>query len=262
MKSQADKASDFQALHEAEPFLIPNPWDAGSAKVLARMGYKALATTSAGFAFTLGRLDGEVALDELCEHVAVLAEATDLPVSVDLEDGLGDPGVAITRVAEAGAVGASIEDWGADDGIRPLDVAVERLSSAVEAARRLDFPFMLTARAENHFRGNPDVGDTIARLTAYEEAGADVVYAPWLKDASEIRAVAEGTSRPLNVLAHPGLGLTFAELADAGAQRVSVGAWLAFTALGGFARAAERMRDDGDFSGLGDARHPREWLAD
>ena len=258
MKSQADKASDFRALHEGDPFIIPNPWDAGTAKVLAGLGFRALATTSAGHAFTLGRLDGEVTLDELTEHVALIAEATDLPLSVDLEDGLGDPGEAITAVAEAGAVGASIEDWGTDEGMRPVEVAVERLTAAVEAAARLDFPFTLTARCENFVRQNPDLDDTIARLQTYEEAGADVVYAPFLPDPDSIRAVADATQRPLNVLARP--GMTMQQMAGAGAQRVSVGGWFTFTALGRLVEAAEQARDHGDFSAIAAARHPREWL--
>ena len=204
---QQQKAADFRALHEGEAFLIPNPWDAGSAKVFAGLGFKALATTSAGFAFTLGRLDGDVTLDEVIDHVRVLDQATSLPVSVDLENGYGhepeQAALAITRAAEAGAVGGSIEDYGPEHGIYELDHAVERVAAASEAARRLGFPFTLTARAENFFRGNPDLEDTIARLQAYEQAGADVLYAPALRSAEQIRAVCEATSKPLNVLAHP-----------------------------------------------------------
>ena len=259
MKSQADKASDFRSLHEGEPFIIPNPWDAGTAKVLAALGFKALATTSAGHAFTLGRLDGGVTLDELCDHVALIAAATDVPLSVDLEDGLGDPGEAITRVAEAGAVGASIEDWGEDEGIRPIETSVERLSRAVDAAARLDFPFTLTARSENFVRQNPDLEDTIARLQAYEQAGADVVYAPFLPDPDSIKAVADATEKPLNVLARP--DMTMQQIVEAGAQRVSIGGWYTFTALGRLVEAAEQARDSGDFSALATARHPREWLS-
>ena len=193
---QQSKAEDFRALHEGEPFVIPNPWDAGSAKVLAALGFKALATTSAGFAFTLGRLDGDVTLDEVIEHTRVLDRATSLPVSVDLENGYGpepeDAARAITRAAEAGAVGGSIEDYDPEGGIYELEHAVERVAAAVEAAARLGFPFTLTARAENHIRGNPDLDDTIARLQAYERAGADVLYAPGLRSGDEIRAVCDG----------------------------------------------------------------------
>src|SRR5919197_2896270 len=248
MTTQEEKAARFRALHEGEPFVIPNPWDAGSARVLAELGFQALATTSSGFAFTLGRSDGEATLDDVARHVAQLAAATDLPVSVDLENGYDDPGEAIRRVAEAGAVGGSIEDW---DGERLYDVgeAVDRLEAAVEAARSLEFPFVLTGRAENHIRGNPDLDDTIARLQTYEAAGADVLYAPGLASVDEIRAVCDAVSKPVNVLARPHLSIS--EIAGAGARRISLGGALAWSAVGGFVAAAERIRDDGDFSGLG-----------
>ena len=198
--TQLSKGEAFRALHEGEPFVIPNPWDAGSAVALAKLGFKALASTSGGFAATLGRADGEASLDEVVEHARALDRATDLPVSMDLENGYGpepaDAALAITRVAGAGAVGASIEDWDPDGFIYDLDRAVERVAAAAEAARALDFPFTLTARAENHFRGNPDLDDTIARLRAYETAGADVLYAPALRDDEEIRAVCAAVSRP------------------------------------------------------------------
>src|SRR4029077_1430816 len=168
--TQQQKATDFRALHGGEAFVIPNPWDAGSARVMAALGFKALATTSGGFAFTLGRADGSVTLDEVVEHVAGLDRATSLPVSVDLENGFGpdpdDAATAIVRAAEAGAVGGSIEDYDSQNGIYAFDHAVERVAAAVEAARTLDFPFTFTARAENHIRGNPDIDDTIARLQA------------------------------------------------------------------------------------------------
>ena len=259
--TQHDKAA-FRALHEGEPFLIPNPWDAGSARVLAALGFQALASTSSGFAFTLGRLDGEATLDEVVAHVAALDAATDLPVSVDLENGYGaEPeraAEAIARVAAAGAVGGSIEDWDADAGLYETSRAAERVAAAVEAARRLDFPFTLTARAENHIRGNPDLDDTIARLQAYEAAGADVLYAPGLRTADEIRAVCGAVGKPVNVLALPGLSL--AEVYAAGAQRVSVGGGLAWVAVQALADAAEALRDEGDFSVLA-ARVPlRDWL--
>jgi len=225
MTRQERKAEAFRALHAGEAFVLPNPWDAGSARVLEALGFKALATTSSGFAFTLGRLDGSVTLDEVIEHVATLDQATDLPLSVDLENGYGpDPesaALAVTRAAEAGAVGGSIEDWDPEGHIYELQHAVERVAAAAEAARGLEFPFTLTARAENHIRGNPDLEDTLARLQAFEEAGADVLYAPGLRSAEEIRAVCEAVSKPVNVLALPGLSL--AEIVDAGARRVSVG---------------------------------------
>src|SRR3954451_7493862 len=218
------KAIEFRALHEGEPFVIPNPWDAGAARVLEALGFRALATTSSGFAFTLGRPDGATTLDEVADHVAALDGATRLPVSVDLENGYGpqpeDAASAIARAAGAGAVGGSIEDYDAERGLYPLGHAVERVAAAAEAARSLPFPFTLTARAENHIRGNPDLDDTIARLQAFERAGADVLFAPGLRDATEIRAVCEATSRPVNVLAHRGLSM--AEITAAGARRVSV----------------------------------------
>jgi 2-methylisocitrate lyase-like PEP mutase family enzyme len=261
--TQQQKASDFHALHEGDAFVIPNPWDAGSARVFEALGFKALATTSAGFAFTLGRLDGGVSLDELVEHVAALDRATGLPVSVDIENGFGpdpdDVALAVTRIAEAGAVGGSIEDFDADDGIYDLDRAVERVVAAAEAARRLDFPFTFTARAENHIRGNPDLDDTIARLQAYEGAGADVLYAPGLGGADEIRAVCEATTKPLNVLALPHLSVT--EIAAAGGRRISVGSLLTWVAVDAMADAAIQIRDGGDLSGLKVTGRVREWLA-
>src|SRR5437016_3265994 len=190
--TQAEKAAAFTALHAGDPFVIPNPWDAGSARVLAALGFKALASTSAGFAFTLGRLDGGVTLDQVIGHARVLDQATSLPVSVDLENGYGpepeDAASAIVQAAEAGAVGGSIEDYDPQGRIYALDQAVERVTAAYEAARGLGFPFTLTARAENHIRRNPDLDDTIARLRAYERAGADVLYAPGLRSGEEIRA--------------------------------------------------------------------------
>ena len=254
---QVRKAAEFRALHAGEAFVIPNPWDAGSARVLAALGFKALATTSSGFAFTLGRRDGEAILDEVIEHAAAVDAATELPVSVDLENGYGpDPesaAIAIARVAEAGAVGGSIEDWDPSGRLYALDEATERIAAASAVARNLPYPFMLTARAENHIRGNPDLGDTIARLQAFERAGADVLYAPGLRTAGEIRAVCDAVSKPVNVLALPGLAL--AEIVDAGAQRVSVGGGLAWVAAKALVDAATAIRDGGDFSALS-ARSP------
>jgi 2-methylisocitrate lyase-like PEP mutase family enzyme len=234
--------------------VIPNPWDAGSAVALAELGFKALASTSGGFARTLGRSDGEVSLDEAVEHAWALDRATDLPVSMDLENGYGpepaDAANAIARAAGAGAVGASIEDWDPAGGfIYELDHAVERVAAAVEAARALDFPFTLTARAENHFRGNPDLDDTIARLRAYEAAGADVLYAPALRSDEDIRAVCAAVSGPVNVLALP--DMTMEGLTAAGAQRVSIGSWLSNVAYRAAVSAAKTIRDSGDFSALG-----------
>ena len=260
--AQHDKAEAFRALHEGEPFVIPNPWDVGTAKVLAGLGFKALATTSSGFAFTLGRPDGNVTLDEVADHIRALDRATDLPVSADLENGYGpepqDAARAIERAAEAGAVGGSIEDYDPGGRIYELDRAVERVEAAVEAAVQLGFPFTLTARAENHIRGNPDLEDTVARLQAYERAGADVLYAPGLRSGDEIRAVREATSRPLNVLAHSGLSV--GEIVDAGGTRISVGGALAWTAARAAIAAAEAIRDAGDLSGLRGPGPIQEWL--
>jgi 2-methylisocitrate lyase-like PEP mutase family enzyme len=263
MTKQEEKANAFRALHAGEPFVIPNPWDAGSARVLAGLGFKALATTSSGFAFTLGRQDGNVALDEVVEHAAALDRATELPVSVDLENGYGaDPenaALAITHVAQAGAVGGSIEDYDPSGRIYELDHAVERIGAAVEAARAVGFPFTLTGRAENHLRGNPDLDDTIARLQAFEAAGADVLYAPGLQTPEEIRAICEAVSKPVNVLARPRLSM--ADMVEAGAQRVSVGGSLTWTAVDAFAAAATAIRDRGDFSSLGSGAALGDWLA-
>jgi 2-methylisocitrate lyase-like PEP mutase family enzyme len=261
--TQQQRAEAFQALHQGETFVIPNPWDAGSARVLEALGFEALATTSSGFAFTLGRLDAGATLDDVAEHVALLARTTSLPVSVDLENGYGrEPeraAEAITRVAEAGAVGGSIEDWDPAGELYDLDLAVERVTAAVEAARRLPFPFMLTARAENHIRGNPDLDDTIARLQAFERAGADVLYAPGLSSVEEIRAVCEAVSKPVNVLARP--HLTTADIAGAGGRRISVGGAFTWVAVRAVVTAAKQIRDEGDFSSL-DVRLPLgKWLA-
>jgi 2-methylisocitrate lyase-like PEP mutase family enzyme len=260
--TQDQKAADFQALHEGEAFVIPNPWDAGSARVLAALGFKALASTSSGFAFTLGREDGDTTLDQVIEHARALDRATSLPVSVDLENGHGprpeDAALAITRAAEAGAVGGSIEDYDPEGRIYELDHAVERVAAACEAAKRLSFPFTLTARAENHIRGNPDLDDTVARLAAYEGAGADVLYAPGLRSGDEIRTVCEATAKPVNVLAHPGLSMS--EIVDAGGRRISVGGGLTWVAVGAMAAAAKQIRDDGDLSSLAAPDPFDEWL--
>jgi 2-methylisocitrate lyase-like PEP mutase family enzyme len=263
MRKQEDKAEAFRALHAGEAFVIPNPWDAGSARVLAALGFHALATTSSGFAFTLGRPDGGVTLDDVIEHAAAIDRATDLPVSVDLENGYGpapeDAALAISRVAEAGAVGGSIEDFDPAGHLYERTRAAERIAAAAEAARNLPFPFTLTARAENHIRGNPDLDDTIARLRAYEEAGADVLYAPGLASAEEIRAICDAVSKPVNVLALPTLSL--ADIAGAGATRVSVGGGLTWVAIEAMATAATAIRDSGDLSSLAADDSFDRWLA-
>lgn len=231
--------------------------------MLEALGFKALATTSSGFAFTLGRPDGGVALAELAEHVTRVSESTSLPVSVDLENGFGPEPEAAARAIEtaarSGAVGGSIEDWDSAEGIYPLDQAVARISAAAQAARSLDIRFTLTARAENLIRGRDDLNDTIARLRAYEQAGADVLFAPGLRDTDQIRAVCQAVGRPVNVLAYR--RATMQELVDAGAQRISLGGSLTWTAVEAMASAAERIRDQGDFSALASPSRVREWLA-
>jgi 2-methylisocitrate lyase-like PEP mutase family enzyme len=258
--TQHEKGERFRALHEGGPFVIPNPWDAGSAKLLAGLGFEALATTSSGFAFTLGRHDGGVTLDEVVEHTRALAEAVEVPISVDLENGYGPPRHAIERAAEAGAVGGSIEDY-EPEGQRIYDLgeALERVEAAVEAARALAFPFVLTARAENHIRGNPDLDDTIARLQAFERAGADVLYAPGLRTTDEIRAVCDAVAKPVNVLARPKLSAT--DIFEAGAQRISLGGSLAFVAVAAMAKAAESIRGEGDFAPIKLGPELRDWLS-
>ncbi len=251
---QREKAERFRVLHAGDAFVVPNPWDAGSARSLADLGFEALATTSYGFAQTHGLDDGEVSLDQLAEHTAALDAATDLPVSVDIENGFGprpeDAAAAVARVAAAGAVGGSIEDWDRDGGfLYEPALALERVVAAVEAARALDLPFTLTARAENHLRGNPDLDDTIARLQAFERAGADVIYAPSL-DLEQVAALRAETSAPINVLAAP--EMTVAAVADAGGTRISVGGALAWVGIAATTAAAKRIRDDGDFAVLAD----------
>jgi 2-methylisocitrate lyase-like PEP mutase family enzyme len=262
MPTQAEKGADFRVLHEGEPFVIPNPWDAGSARVLEGLGFNALATTSSGFAFTLGRRDGRARLDEVVEHTRAIVDATDVPVAVDLEHGHGreapDAAEAILRVAEAGAVGGSIEDYDPSGELYDVGFAAERIAAAAEAAHGLAFPFMLAGRAENHIRGNPDLDDTIARLQAYEAAGADVLYAPGLRTDEEIRAVVEATSKPINVLALS--GMTLEMITGSGAQRVSVGGGLTWTAVNAMLDAAKAIRDEGDFSALGRPAGFQEWL--
>jgi 2-methylisocitrate lyase-like PEP mutase family enzyme len=262
MSTQPEKAERFQALHAGDPFVIPNPWDAGSARVLEGLGFEALATTSSGFAFTLGRRDAQATLGEVMEHVESLVGAVDLPVSVDLENGYGaepeQAATAVARAAEAGAVGGSIEDWDPAGHLYELSHAVERVAAAVEAVGGLGWPFTLTARAENHLRGNPDLEDTIARLQAFEEVGADVLYAPGLESPAEIRAVCEAVTKPVNVLASR--GLTASEIFEAGAQRISVGGALTWTAVNAFLEAATAIAERGDFSALGDGSQVAGWL--
>lgn len=240
MSSLPEKGRRLVELHAGEPFVIPNPWDVGSARELEALGFPALATTSSGFAWTLGKRDGEATLDEVVAHVRAIAAATSVPLSVDLENGYGPPDVAIRRVAEAGAVGASIEDWNGER-LYPLDEAVGRIAAAAHAAQTLPHPFVLVGRAENHIRGVDDLDDTIERLQAYQAAGADCLYAPGLRTATQIRAVCDAVTKPVNVLR---LGeLTVREIFAAGAQRVSVGGALTWVARDAFVEAARGLAE-------------------
>jgi 2-methylisocitrate lyase-like PEP mutase family enzyme len=255
MATQKERAEKFKALHEREgAFVIPNPWDLGSARLLAGLGFEALATTSAGFAHSLGRLDGQITLDEAIEHCRSLCAATDLPVSADLENCFADdPAEAAATIllgAQAGLVGGSIEDYSGDPSnpIYDFGLAVERVHAASEAAQSLDFPFTLTARAENLLHDRYDLDDTIRRLQAFEAAGADVLYAPGLTTLDEVRLVTDALNKPVNVLAPLLKGVTVAELADAGAKRISVGGALARAAITTLLRAGAAMRDHGSFA--------------
>lgn len=258
------KAQTFKALHERDgAFVMPNPWDAGSAKLLASMGFEALATTSAGLAFTLGRPDAEGALsrDDTLANVADIVAATSLPVAADLENCFADSpeGCAQTllKAAAAGIVGGSIEDASgrADHPIYDFDLAVERVRASVAAVRSLPFPFMLTARAENLLNGRMDFADTLRRLEAYAEAGADVLYAPGLQTREEVIAAVRAVApKPVNILM--GLGgvtLSVADLSECGVKRISVGSSLARAAFGGLYRAAEEIRNYGTFNYAGQA---------
>ncbi|MNF26380.1 Carboxyvinyl-carboxyphosphonate phosphorylmutase [compost metagenome] len=258
MDVQTLRAEAFKALHERQgAFVIPNPWDAGSAKMLASLGFEALATTSAGLAFSLGRPDGEGAIsrEETLLNAQSIVDATALPVAADLENGFADEpeGCAetIRQAAVAGLVGGSIEDatGRADEPIYPFAQAVARVEAAVAAARGLPFPFMLTARAENFLNGRLDLDDTIARLQAFAEAGADVLYAPGLRTSDEIRQVVQALApKPVNVvMGLSGVKLTVAELSALGVKRISVGSSMARAAYGAFFRAAEEVSRHGRF---------------
>src|SRR5580658_6930574 len=253
MATQADKAREFLALHRAgEPLLLPNPWDLGSARLLASLGFKALATTSSGFAARLGRNDGAVTRDEALIHAAVIVAATDLPVSADLENGFADDPADVAQSIglgiEVGLAGGSVEDFTRreEDPIYDVKLAAERVAAAAEVAHAGPVPFVLTGRAENYLHGRPDLADTIARLQAYQEAGADVLYAPGLTSIEDIRLVIRETDRPVNVLAIGGTP-PVPELAEAGVSRVSVGGSFAFAALGAVVEAATELRDHGTY---------------
>jgi 2-methylisocitrate lyase-like PEP mutase family enzyme len=237
----------FLDLHTpGKPLLMPNPWDAGSAKLLASLGFDALATTSSGFAATLGRLDGSVTRDEAIAHSAAIVQATDVPVNGDLENGFADDAAGVAETVRlaigAGLAGCSIEDW-SGDAIYERGQAAERIAAAVEAA---DGQLVLTARAENHIHGRDDLADTIARLQAFHEAGADVLYAPGVTKLEDIRQVVSSVDRPVNVLALPGAP-SVGELAEAGVSRISIGGGFAYVAMGAVVEAARELREDGTY---------------
>jgi 2-methylisocitrate lyase-like PEP mutase family enzyme len=259
--TQAEKARRFRALHERDgAFIIPNPYDIGTARLLANLGFEALATTSSGLAFTLGRRDYGLRREQVLTHISALNSATNLPISADLENGFGDaPETAaetIRLAAEAGAVGGSIEDsTGLSNApVFEIELAAERVRTAAAAARATESGFTLTARAENYLYDRKDLKDTIQRLQAYQEAGADVLYAPGLTTRDDIAAVVSSVDRPVNVLMGlPGVDLTLDELSTIGVKRVSVGSGLARAALGGFLRAAREMRGSGTFTWASEA---------
>ena len=266
MLTQLEKARAFRALHERQgAFIIPNPFDLGTARLLAHIGFEALATTSAGYAFSAGKPDHGVGRDEMLEYVATIAGGVDLPVSGDLENGYGDSpqdaAQTILLAAAAGLVGGSIEDTTnrLDDPIYEIGAAAERVQAAAEAAHALSFPFMLTARAENYLHGRADLADTITRLQAYQEAGADVLYAPGLIRKEDIESIIRSVDLPINVLA--GLGdppLDLATLSAIGVKRVSVGGALSRAALAAFLHAAREMHDRGTFNFTKDAASGRD----
>jgi 2-methylisocitrate lyase-like PEP mutase family enzyme len=256
--TQSDKAARFRALHEGSgAFVIPNPWDAGSARILAALGYQALATSSGASAGTLGRRDGKVTREEALAHARAIVEATDLPVSADLEKGFGDAPEAtaetIRLAAGIGLVGGSIEDATGDKDWPLYDLAhaTERVAAAVRAARALPFPFTLTARTENFLRGNPSLDDTIARLQAFEKAGADVLMAPGLPDLAAVRAVCAAVSKPVNFMAGiKGKSFTVAELQAAGVRRISLATSLYRLAMTAVVEAAREVKAKGTFGYL------------
>jgi 2-methylisocitrate lyase-like PEP mutase family enzyme len=269
MLTQDEKGRIFRALHERDgAFIIPNPWNAGTARLLAHLGFEALATTSMGYAFSIGRRDNTLDRDETLTHATTIASATDLPVSADLENGFGDApefvAETVSLAAAAGVVGGSIEDATGlrADPIYEREHAVDRVRAAVAAAHAVHFPFTLTARAENYLHGRPDLRDTIKRLQAYQEAGADVLYAPGLASKDDIAAVVSSVDRPVNVvMGLQGVQLSLADLSAIGVKRVSVGSALCRAALGAFLRGAREMREHGTFSFAAEAVSPRELSA-
>jgi 2-methylisocitrate lyase-like PEP mutase family enzyme len=268
-ETQAEKGRRFRALHERPTaFIIPNPWDGGTARLLAHLGFEALATTSMGFAFSIGHRDNTIGRHPVLEHLVAIAAATDLPVSADLENGFGDaPEIVaetIRLAAAAGVVGGSIEDATGrpDHPIYDREQAAERIRAAAAAARALPFPFTLTGRAENYLHGRPDLHDTISRLQAYQEAGADVLYAPGLTTKDDIAAVVSSVDRPVNVvMGLRGVQLSRTDLSALGVRRISVGGALCRAALGAFLRAAKEMQEQGTFNFAADAATLKEVTA-
>lgn len=264
MLNQSEKGKIFRSLHErAGAFVIPNPWDIGTARLLAHLGFEALATTSAGYAFSVGKQDNTIGRDEMLKHVSEIVSATDLPVSADLENGFGDDTDAVAETirmaANAGLAGASIEDMTSHHTIYELEHATDRIRAAVSITRKLPFTFTLTARAENYLVGDPDLNDTIKRLQAYQEAGADVLYAPGLKTKEEIASVVKSVDRPINVvMGLQGAQLSVGELSEIGVKRISVGSALSRAALGAFLRAAQEMKTQGTFSFANEAINYKE----
>jgi 2-methylisocitrate lyase-like PEP mutase family enzyme len=268
MTTQSEKAAGFLELHRpGNPLLLPNPWDQGSARLLASLGFQALATTSSGYAATLGRLDGSVSRDEALAHAAAVVAATELPVSADLENCFADEPAGVARTValavEAGLAGCSLEDFtgGESDPIYDIGLAAERVAAAAEAAHAGPVRLVLTARAENYLHGRPDLADTITRLQAYQAAGADVLYAPGLTSLADIRQVVAAVDRPVNVLAVAGAP-SVGELAEAGVSRVSVGGSFAFAALGALVDAATELRDQGTYGYLAGSAAGRRAIKD
>lgn len=257
--TQQEKARAFQALHERDgAFVIPNPWDIGSARLFDALGFEALATTSLGFAYSLGRSDGQVSREEKLAHCRALCASTDLPVSADLENCFADDpreaAETIALAAETGLAGGSIEDATGDPAkpIYDFNHAVERVAAAAQVAKSLDIPFVLTARAENFLHGRPDMDDTIRRLQAFEAAGADVLYAPGPATLDQVREITGALTRPVNMLVTPLKGVTVAELAGAGVKRISIGGAMMRAIIGTLVRGSRRMLDDGRFDWMDD----------
>jgi 2-methylisocitrate lyase-like PEP mutase family enzyme len=266
MTTQVEKGRTFRSLHERDKaFIIPNPWDVGTARLLAHLGFEALATTSAGYAFSVGQRDNKIERHEMMAHATAVASATELPVSVDLGNGFGDNPADVAETirlaAATGAVGGSIEDATQQPShpIYEQEHAVERIRAAVEVVRTLPFTFTLTARAENYLVGRPDLEDTIKRLQAYQVAGADVLYGPGLTSKDDIAAVVSSVDRPVNVLAGlQGVNLTLESLSALGVKRISIGSALCRAAFGAFLRAAKEMREHGTFTFADEAVSYRE----